>query len=113
MKNIFRDRATIEQDSSAGDTAVPDYSGTPFLVDYPCRITTIGGDETYRGRMLEAHLTHVVEGHYYEGITPSMRLNVTGGRHTGNYLNIVYTKLVEQPGLPPMWELQCRENVGR
>lgn len=109
----YRDTATIEQDSSAGGTAVPDYSGAALLSGWPCSIKTISGDSSYRGRMLEAQVSYVVEGQYYSGITPTMRLNVTGGIHTGKILNIGAIRPVEGNGRARKIELYCEERAGR
>jgi hypothetical protein len=104
---------TIERDKSANGTAEPDYSGEPFMAGLPCRITTIGGDTTYRGRMLEARTTHVVECQWIDGVTPTMRLNVTGGIHAGAILNITSRRVVEKPGTARKLEMYCEERPGR
>ena len=114
MRNVaYRDTVTIQQDSSAGGTAEPDYSGAALIDGVPCKITTIGGDTTYRGRMLEARTSHVVEMQYYAGITPTMRLYVTGGIHVGSYLNITSVRVVDRSGKARKLELYCDEKEGR
>ena len=109
----YRDTVTIEQDSSANGTAEPDYTGAPLMSAVPCEIRTIGGDTSYRGRMLEARTTHVVECQWIDGVTPTMRLNVTGGIHAGHVLNISSTRIIEGRGRARKLELYCEERPGR
>lgn len=109
----YRDTVTIERDSSPGGTEVPDYSGNPLIAGMPCRIQTISGDSTYRGRMLEAHTSHVVEMQWLDDVTPTCRLSVTGGIHAGALLNIVSTRPLEGGGRARKLEIYCTEQVGR
>lgn len=113
MRNAYRDMVTIQQDSSLGGAPVPDYSGSALMAAVPCSVTARGGNEAYRGRMLEAHVTHIVECQYIEGVTPTMRLYVTGGIHSGKYLNVEYANVFEGGGRARKLELHCVENVGR
>ena len=103
----YRDTVTIQQNSAADGAATPDYTGAAFMSAVPCQITSRGGNESYRGRVLEAHLTHIVESQWIDGVLPSMRLYVTGGIHTGRYLNIAYAQPVEGNGRARKLELQC------
>lgn len=109
----YRDTVTIQQDSSAGGTGEPDYSGAALMAGVPCKITSIGGDSTYRGRMLEGRQTHVVEMQYVAGVTDTMRLSVTGGIFVGRYLNISEVRIIEKNGRARKLELYCGERVGR
>lgn len=109
----YRDTVTIQQDSSTGGTAEPDYSGAALMSGVPCEIRTIGGDSTYRGRMLEARTTHVVEMQYLSGVTPTMRLSATGGIHSGRVMNIASVRVVERNGRARKLELYCEELAGR
>jgi hypothetical protein len=109
----YRDTATIQQDSSAPGTAVPDYSGTALLSGWPCKVVTISGDSSYRGRMLEAQVNYVVEAQYFAGITPTMRLLMTGGIHVGKLLNIGSIRVIEGNGKARKIELYCEERAGR
>lgn len=108
---MYRDTVTIQQDSST--TNVPDYTGAALMSSVPCKITCIGGDSTYRGRMLEASLSHVVEMQYVSGVTPTMRLSVTGGIHSGSILNISSVRVVENKGRARKLEIYAAEQVGR
>jgi hypothetical protein len=110
---MYRDTVTIRQDSSPAGSPVPDYSGEPFMTGVPCKITTIGGDSTYRGRMLEASVSHVVEMQYITGITPTMQLGVTGGIHTGADLNITSPRIVEAKGRARKLEIYVTQQAGR
>ena len=109
----YRDTATIEQDSSAGGSAVPDYSGAALISGWPCSVKTISGDSSYRGRMLEAQVNHVIEGQYISGITPTMRLTMTGGIHAGKIFHIGSSRIVEGNGRARKIELYCEERAGR
>lgn len=105
----FRDSITIQQDSSAAGNPVPDYSGTALYTGVPCDVSTIGGDERYRGRQLEAHVTHVVRLQSISGITPKMRVLVTGGFCLGSLLNIEAVRPMDYDGRAPKLELHCKE----
>jgi hypothetical protein len=111
--SAYRDTVTIQQDSSANGSAEPNYSGTAFMESVPCKIQTIGGDTSYRGRMLEARTSHVVELQHISGVTPTMRLYVTGGIHNGSYLNIGSIRVVEGHGRARKLELYCEARPGR
>jgi len=104
---VYRDTVTIQQNSAADGSPVPDYSGAAFMSSVPCRITSRGGNESYRGRVLDASLTHIVEMQFIADVLPSMRLYVTGGVHAGRYLNIAYVQPVEMNGRARKLELQC------
>lgn len=106
---VFPDRATIQQKSEAAGNPIEDFSGTPFKSGMPCNITTVTGEETYRGRQLEAHISHVVEMRWFDGVLPTMRLSVTGGIYKDRVLNIRYVKPVRKPGKMPMQWLYCEE----
>ena len=110
---MYRDTVTIRPDSSAGGTAEPNYSGAATIIDVPCKITTIGGDTTYRGRMLEARTSHVVEMQYLSGVTHTARLEVTGGINSGKNLNITSVRIREDRGRARKLELYCDERPGR
>jgi len=109
--SYFPDRATIQQDSSLDGSPVEDFSGTALKSSIPGRLVDVSGDETYRGRQLEAHVSHVFECRYFSGVLPTMRLLMVGGIHGGKYLNIAYVKVVREQGKIPMQWLYCREKV--
>lgn len=104
---IFNDRVNIQTDTSVPSSQTESFAtSTPGI---PCNVVTVSGDETYRGRQLEAHLTHVVEMRFRSGITPMMRLVVAGGIYNGAVLNIQSVRPVRKPGKMPLLELYCRE----
>lgn len=106
----LRDMVDIQQDASADGDPSPDYTGTALYEDVPCNIQIVGGDETYRGRQLEAKTAAVVELHYMTGVLPNMRLYVTGGFLSGRTFNITNVRPKDLgPGKPKMLELYCRE----
>lgn len=61
-----------QQDTS--DIGSDDNSFTDFLRNYPCNIEPVGGQESYRGKQLEATVTHVITGRRVQGAQPTMRL---------------------------------------
>lgn len=103
----LRDLATIEMDASNDAEQDPQYRQA-FLKNVPCSIAVVSGDESFRGRQLEAHLSHVVELHRIEGVKADMRLKVIGGPHKGSYLNIVYVRDMTAEGVPQRMQLYCR-----
>ena len=107
MSRAYRDTVTIQQNNAADGSPTPDFSGSAFMAAVPCCVTSRGGNEQYRGRMLEAHLTHIVEMNWLDSVLPSMRLYVTAGIHAGRYLNIVYAQPIEGNGRNRKLELQC------
>lgn len=103
-----RDTVTIQQDSSAAGDPVPNYSGTALATGIPCMITNVRGQETYRGRQLEALVDFVVEMRHRSDITHTMRLSVTGGLWNGSTLNVEAVQPVQLTrGRPPMLLLMC------
>lgn len=106
----FRERVQIQQDSSAAGSPTPDYSGTPKYASVPCKITSLSGSESWRGRQLEAHRSHAIEMHYIEGVKPTMRARVMTGVYRGAYLNIDNTRVIERDGgKVRLLELLCTE----
>lgn len=108
----FRDRVNIQQNSAADHDPEEDFTGTAFLSDWPCRIIATSGEETFRGRQLEAHVDYVIEGWYTADIKPTMRCLVTAGIPLSAKLNIEYVHHIPQTGGKPAqtW-LYCRELV--
>lgn len=105
----LRDRANIQQDTSDDDSPTAVWTGTPLRSHWPCKIQPTGGDETYRGRQLEAHIDYVVVGRFVYGVTAKMRLYVTSGRHKDKTLNIETTHEKWDRENNPMLELYCTE----
>ena len=108
---IFRDRVRIEQDSSADGSPIENFSGTPFKTSVSANIVDVNGDETYRGRQIEARMSHVVEMRYFAGVTTKMRLSVIGGVYKDRTFNIDAVKIVRKDGRVPMQWLYCSEIV--
>jgi len=104
-----RDTITIQKDSSADGTLTPDYSSS-LVTGVPCAVTHVKGQETYRGRQLEALVDYVVETRYRSDITTLMRVSVTGGLYSGQTMNIVAVQPMQfSKGRPPMLMLLCRQ----
>jgi head-tail adaptor len=68
----YRDRIHIYNETSADGSDDPAFTTTRWR-NLPCSITAVTGGETYRGRQIEATVTHVIEMRYYAGILPNMR----------------------------------------
>ena len=104
----LRDLCTIERDDSSDGETTPEW--VTVYRSVPCEVQPISGDETFRGRQLEAHMSHVVEMRRMPGILPTMRLSVSGGIHADKILNVVHVRELQQP-IPGMLQLYCRELV--
>lgn len=104
----LRELADIEDDAAPAGASDPSYSKIKYQ-GVPCRVEIVSGDETYRGRQLESHLSHVVEMQRLPGIKPDMRLNMTGGNYAGRKLNIVYVRDLTGDGPLQRQQLYCRE----
>lgn len=103
----YPDKVTAEEVTSTPGKQPKEY-GT-FKSNLPCHIISTGGDETFRGKQIEPHITHVVEMPWVTGITATMRLNVVGGIHKSSILNIEYVNKQQKKGTPPRLEIRCRE----
>lgn len=107
----FRDRCDIQSDGSTDSNPVPDYTTyAPLYESVPCDITTVSGSETFRGRQLEAGMSHVVEMQYLPEINSTMRVSVTGGLLSGRTLHIASVVPVDFDGRARKLQLMCREN---
>ena len=107
----LRDRCHIQQDSSTDDTPTVNFTGTPFIANWPCEIMPIGGDESYRGRQLESKVDYVVTGRFKDGVTTDMRVYVTAGRHKDKTLNIDHAHEKWDKQNAPILELYCTERT--
>lgn len=104
----FRDRADIQPDTSAAGADAPEYT-TSFVEDWPCEIEHVSGNESLRGRQLEANVRYSAKGHWITGVKETMRLSVTAGIYAGRYLNIEAVEPVVQNGRPVFLRLLCSE----
>jgi len=113
MIGQYRERVRIEQDNSAAGDPDPDYTGTPLAADVPCKIISVSGEETFRGRQLDPSVNYVVEMWQMDGVTPDMRVAVTsGGVYVGNTLDIRWVKQIPYSnGKPAQTWLYCTELV--
>ena len=109
---FYPDRVTIEEDGSAAGERVSFSSNV--VTGWPCRINSISGDETWRGRTLEGSVSYVLEGPYIDGVTDKMRLSVTSGRgmFDGLSLNIKAARPRQAKGRQRQLEVYCVENTG-
>ncbi len=105
----YPERCNIQQDSSAAGNPTPNYSGTAYKTNVPCWFIPTAGDETYRGRQLEAHIVGVVRMPYISGVLPTMRLQMTSGINRGRIMNISEVRPVQKTGAVPTLEIYCKE----
>jgi SPP1 family predicted phage head-tail adaptor len=107
----LRDRVTIQTNAAADDN--PDESfTTTHKTRWPCKIVPISGQESYRGKQIEAGIDYVVEGRYLAGVTPLMRVYVTGGFYKAKYFNIVRVHQIQyQRGSVAETTLFCSERI--
>ena len=110
-RKVHRDRITIQQDSSFAGDQDPDYSGAEFAVLVPCTVKSVKGQESYRGQQLAASVDYVIELWRYPGITPDMRVVISGNVGDGKTANIEYVKEIAEPGVPMETWIFCRELV--
>lgn len=101
---MYRHTVHWQYDSSAAGTDDPSY--TTYLRNWPCRITPVSGGETYRGRQIEATATHLIEGRWFEGYSPTMRLY---DEVNSRYLNI--QRIFDRDGTRQNIEVHATEVV--
>jgi head-tail adaptor len=68
----MRHYVTIQNDSSNIGDEQPSYMD--WMTDVPANVYEVRGSETFRGRQLEANVTHVIETRWYDGILPTHRV---------------------------------------
>ena len=68
----YIDTVKFVADSSADSVVDPDYTGTAYLDNVPCKIIPRNGLEKYRGIQLEATTNHMIETRFYSGLLPNM-----------------------------------------
>lgn len=108
--NRYRERILLRGDSSAAGAAEPDYSGVATASKVPARIVSVRGDETFRGRQLEAGIEYVVELRPISSIDVRHRVEVESGAFAGRVLGIQYVNIVPAAaGRPARLELYCKE----
>ena len=106
----YRDLADIKTDASSEGASEAVYSGT-LMANVPCKIEATSGNETYRGRQLEAHVDYVVEMHNIPGLKPDMRLNIVGGQYAGSVLNVTHVLPSVFRGRALTLDVYCKELV--
>ena len=95
----------ILQDSSNDGDETPVFTGTAFASGLRVQIESVSGNESFRGRQLEAGINYVVMLRYLAAITPTMRVSVTQGVFTGLVMDIRYVQHLpyKQGKLPETW----------
>ena len=107
----LRDFVRVERDNSAAGAETPQWES--MIPELPCLITDLGGAETYRGRQVEATVTHVVRTSFNEEfgrLTATLRLVVLEDSYgTGpRMLNVESVRIVRAVGKDHFTELYCR-----
>jgi len=104
----MRHVVAIQQRNDSPSEPEPSYDGPPFIPNWRCAIQEVTGGEVWRGRQVTATATHVLEGWFVDGVTPTMRVEFIpsiGGR--SRYFNIVNVK--RDYGAPEQLTLDCIE----
>lgn len=98
----MRDRITVKVETTAQDAAgQPIVTLTNWLVDEPASFEPISGNETSRGRQVEAGIRAIFIVRYRSGYTPEMQISFDGQLY-----GIVHVHRVE--GKTRYLELHCR-----
>ncbi len=104
---VYLDKAALQSDVSTDGAEQELFQDA--VSSLPCNVVTVGGVETYKGRQLVPHISHVVETPYRVGVKSTQRLILKGGIYDGSILNIESVRPMRQPGTRPILELYCKE----
>jgi SPP1 family predicted phage head-tail adaptor len=86
----MRHRCTIQQPTETIDAAgQPVVSWTNYVADEPCDFVPTGGNETMRGRQLEAGTKAIFRVRYRSGYEPEMRIVFNSTNYGITYVNQV------------------------
>ena len=105
----YHDVVMLEQDTAKSGAQAPRYEPVTRI---PCQIEYAGGDETFRGRQLESHISVVVESNFaydWGRLSGNMRLRVLQGPDPGMILNVEYVNHRRKPGRSYSTQFYCRE----
>lgn len=108
--SYYPDAVRIQSDASgAGER--PSFTGV-HCDKWPCRIYSVSGDETWRGRTLQGKIEYVVEGPFVASVSSKMRLSVTSGRgmFDDRIFNIKASRPRQTSGKLRVLELYCTED---
>jgi SPP1 family predicted phage head-tail adaptor len=87
----MRQRCTVQQPTETVDAAgQPVVSWTSYVVDEPCQFIPTGGNESMRGRQLEAGTKAIFRVRFRTGYTPEMRV-----LYDGTYYGITYVNQID------------------
>lgn len=94
------------EDTSADGSETPTFdTNNPTLANWPCNVYDVAGQETFRGRQLEATTTHVVDTRYSATITATMQIV----DHLSRTLEII--SITDRSGRQRYLELHCAEVI--
>lgn len=99
----YRHYVNIKQDTSDDGDQTPVYS--EFMSSLPANVVEVRGMEKFRGRQIEANVTHLIETRWYAGITPAMRVEWNGK-------TIDLTAVIDRQGRSRYLELHGNEVNG-
>lgn len=86
----MRQRCTIQQvTETLDDAGQPVVTWTDFLTNEPCQFIPTGGNESMRGRQLEAGTKAIFRVRYRVGYVPEMRIQYDGTNYGITYINQV------------------------
>lgn len=100
----MRHCVNVQQDTSDDGDGDPEF--TSYARDVPCNIVPVSGSETYRGRQLEATISHLIYMRRVDGLLPTMRLVEQG---TSRQFNII--RVLDEDGRRTNMEVQASEVV--
>lgn len=100
----YRHRVDIRVDQSNDGDENPDFSGDPFAKCLPGNMFDVSGMENWRGRQIEATITHIFETRFYKGIEPEMRIDFDGRQ-------MQISRVLDRDGRRRYLEIQCFETV--
>lgn len=106
---VYQFRGTLKTDTSTDDDPAESFTST--VAGMPLNVTPTSGQESYRGRTLEARVDYVIETPYRSGVEPKQRIEMTSGIYSGRLLNISQVHPIQKPGQMPTLELYCTELI--
>lgn len=103
-------RGSLWSDASDEDSADPVYAC--YAADICCDITSVSGDETFKGRTLEPGVSYVIEMDYDGTIKPDWKFIPSTGVYANCAMFVTFVKHIPyRDGKPPRTWLYCREVV--
>jgi head-tail adaptor len=75
----MRNTAAIEQNTPTRDAGGGEVAAwSSYCASWPCELVQVRGGETLRGRVVHAAAEYVAIGRFVAGVTPRMRVTLSG-----------------------------------